>query len=67
MARERTIDQALDMFDAWEAAALAAERESGPQTLKDVISEIERRVGRKLRVRPVRRKRKTSNAPGRRR
>ena len=66
MARERTIDQALDMFDAWEAAALAAERESGPQTLKDVISEVERRDGPKLRVRPVRRKRKAPNVSGRR-
>ena len=57
MAREKTINQALDMFDAWEAAALAAECESGRPKLKEVILDLECHVGRKRKVRRVSRKR----------
>jgi hypothetical protein len=57
MPREKTIEQALDMFDAWEAAVLAAERQTGRPKLKDVVSGLEHHVGRKVKVRPVRRKR----------
>ncbi len=56
MARERTIDQALDMFDAWEAAALAAEHGTGRPKLKDVIASLERHVKRKVKVRRARSK-----------
>jgi hypothetical protein len=56
MAREKTIDHALDMFDAWEAAALAAERKTGPPKLKNVILGLEQHANRKVKVRPIRRK-----------
>lgn len=67
MAREKTIEQALDMFDAWEAAALAAERDGGQPALKEVIRQVEKHVGRKLAVRPVRRRAKVRSVRGRRR
>jgi hypothetical protein len=67
MARERTIEQALDMFDAWEAAALAAEREGGRRKLREVIADVERHVGRKLKVRRVRCKPRIRSSAGKRR
>ena len=50
MAKHRTIDQALDMFESWEADALERRQREGERTLEEVLEELERHAGVRLAV-----------------
>ncbi len=51
MANERTLEEALDLFDAWEAAAQEGRSASTDRTLRQVIADLERSTKMRLRLR----------------
>jgi len=55
MAKERTLDEALDMFEAWEQAAQAKREREPSRTLRDVLRDLERQTGVPIKLKVLRR------------
>lgn len=55
MAKERTLDEALDLFDSWEQAAQMRRSKSKLRTLDQLLADLENGSNLRLRQRRVRR------------